>query len=338
MVSNVVITVTVVVCTMSVTLAAQAQPFDTASAIAAQAVRVPAEEKKRRVEGGLKEMRAALRRATDLLKDARVAKDIVMLNCVNEKLTQTKGLLKISEQASVKMYEGMAAGDQQEVNHQFTKITIAHQKVLVLRFEVDQCVGERALHKTTIEIEGPPGASDHLWVVYGSALLHQSTLRALELLRPVAFNLGLGIVPGRGSWLVSVVVQTNSSHRTQQVVRNGQLVSAGISPLYVGVGLTAQHMFDTVSFGPYVRGAFGIHPNLDGAFDATQIAFGGQLNTTLFWRSRFNVGLVLNVGGVHDAVGAYTKNVSGIGSVAVEETSAWGAEFSAGLQLRYAVN
>lgn len=115
------------------------------------------QEKQRRVEESLSDLRDALRRVTDILAEARSSKDIVQLNCVNEKLTQLKGLLKISEDASVKMYDAIASGTEDVINHEFTKIVVAHQKGMALRAEAEQCVGELSVYSgdtdITVEID-----------------------------------------------------------------------------------------------------------------------------------------------------------------------------------------
>ena len=118
---------------------------------------VPTEEKQSRVEGMLAEQRQIMARVTNLLKEARSAKDIVQLNCINEKLTQIKGLLKISENASVKMYEAISGNQEDIINHEFTKITVAHQRCVTLGAEAEQCVGEIAVYtgqtEVTVEID-----------------------------------------------------------------------------------------------------------------------------------------------------------------------------------------
>lgn len=115
-------------------------------------------DKRTRAEQMLVEMREALQRATDVLGEARASKDVVQLNCVNEKLVQIKGLLKIGEQSSVRMYEGVAQDASDVVNHEYTKLAVAHQRTLVLRSEADQCVGESTIYTgdTEIEVEVDP--------------------------------------------------------------------------------------------------------------------------------------------------------------------------------------
>jgi len=121
------------------------------------AASVPLEEKQSRVESMLAEQRKILARVSTLLKEARAAKDIVQLNCINEKLTQIKGLLKISENASVKMYEAISNNQADIINHEYTKISVAHQRCVTLGAEAEQCVGEIAVYtgqtEVTVEID-----------------------------------------------------------------------------------------------------------------------------------------------------------------------------------------
>src|SRR5688572_831719 len=62
---------------------------------------VPDSEKIRRSAEALTKMRQSLKEVIGKLEEARNSKDVVKLNCVNEKLTRIKGLLRISEQADV---------------------------------------------------------------------------------------------------------------------------------------------------------------------------------------------------------------------------------------------
>lgn len=123
--------------------------------------KIPIDEKKSRTEAMLVDQRQALARASEILAEARSSKDIVQLNCVNEKLTQIKGLLKISEQASLEMYEAIANNASDLINHEYTKIVVAHQKSQILKAEAEQCVGESSVYAgdTSVEVllEGDGG-------------------------------------------------------------------------------------------------------------------------------------------------------------------------------------
>ncbi|MBK8010992.1 MAG: hypothetical protein IPK13_06550 [Deltaproteobacteria bacterium] len=119
---------------------------------------VPIVEKRVMVEKSLGEQRDALARVTVLLREATDRKDMVQRNCVDDKLTSIKGLLRISEEASVKMYEAIADNVEDLINHEFTKISVAHQRTKRLRAEAEQCVGESSVYSgdTDVEVEVDP--------------------------------------------------------------------------------------------------------------------------------------------------------------------------------------
>jgi len=112
-------------------------------------------EKLDRATGYLGEMKGVLGHVLRLLKDAREEKDVIKVNCVNEKLTNIKGLIRISEQAEMTLQEALAKGEKDTATHEFHKISISHQKIKILRTEAEQCVGELAfaVGKTTVEVE-----------------------------------------------------------------------------------------------------------------------------------------------------------------------------------------
>jgi hypothetical protein len=114
-------------------------------------------------------MKAALKLVLGRAEQARNEKDVVKLNCVNEKLTQIKALLKVAEQADVALHESLAAragaGEAE-----FSKVAITRTKVDRLRREAEECIGQLAYmvdQKTTVEVEQPaglPGAGTDLGV------------------------------------------------------------------------------------------------------------------------------------------------------------------------------
>jgi hypothetical protein len=105
---------------------------------------VPDSQKISRSAADVAQMQAALKVVLTKLEDARNTKDVVKLNCVNEKLTQVKGLLRISEQSDVALQEAVAKKDQATADHEYTKVTIANSKVDQLRGEAEQCIGQLA--------------------------------------------------------------------------------------------------------------------------------------------------------------------------------------------------
>ena len=105
---------------------------------------VPDAQKLSRSSAAVSQMRATLKVVLGKLEEARNTKDVVKLNCVNEKLTQVKGLLRISEQSDVALQEAVAKKDQSTADHEYTKVTIAQTKVEQLRSEAEQCIGQLA--------------------------------------------------------------------------------------------------------------------------------------------------------------------------------------------------
>jgi hypothetical protein len=102
-------------------------------------------------------MKSAMKSVLQRVEDARNEKDVVKLNCVNEKLTQVKGLLKVAEQADVALNEAVARKDE-AADTEFQKISMARAKVDGLRGEADQCIGQLAYvvdSETTVEVEQP---------------------------------------------------------------------------------------------------------------------------------------------------------------------------------------
>ena len=120
------------------------------------------QQKLAQADDHLGRMRQVLKQVTGRLEEARTEKDIVRLNCINEKLTQIKGLLKVSEQADIALQESVARRDE-AADAEFQKIAIARAKVDQLRAESEECMGHLAFavdEKTTVEVEQPKDLPD----------------------------------------------------------------------------------------------------------------------------------------------------------------------------------
>ena len=116
---------------------------------------VPDEEKSVRTRRAVDSMRGALSKVLRYLEEAREQRDVLKLNCVNEKLTAIKGLLRVSEQASVTMMEALATKDVTVAQHEYEKIMIAASKTEELSAESEVCIGELAVYsgQTSITVE-----------------------------------------------------------------------------------------------------------------------------------------------------------------------------------------
>jgi hypothetical protein len=125
---------------------------------ATDASKIPDPEKVKTSADSVGRMRGALKDVLQKLEEARNTKDVVKLNCVNEKLTQIKGLLRISEQSDVQLQEAVARKETATAEHEFTKVTIARSKVEQLRAEAEQCIGQLAFRtdeNLSVEVEFP---------------------------------------------------------------------------------------------------------------------------------------------------------------------------------------
>jgi hypothetical protein len=87
-------------------------------------------------------MSQVLQRVQGLQETARRQKDIIKLNCVADKLVQTKVNVSIAEQALTSLQDNVARADEGGRTHEFTRLTIINQKVTVLGAEAENCIGE----------------------------------------------------------------------------------------------------------------------------------------------------------------------------------------------------
>ncbi len=114
---------------------------------------VPDRDKPQKSRQHVERMREVLGKVLKYLEDARDDKDVIKLNCINEKLTSIKALLKISEQADVAMQEGLARRNAEVVQHEFEKISIAAMKCDQLLAESEVCIGELSVFAGDTEVE-----------------------------------------------------------------------------------------------------------------------------------------------------------------------------------------
>lgn len=103
-------------------------------------------------------MQTTLRRVVSLQEKARKQRDIIMLNCVNDKLLQVKGYLAVNDQAISSLNEVIAKGDDAGRGHQLARVAILHQKVTVLGTEAENCVGQDLSYvgASRVEVEISP--------------------------------------------------------------------------------------------------------------------------------------------------------------------------------------
>jgi hypothetical protein len=106
----------------------------------------------------VKKMQETQRRVMQLQSKARKDKDMVKLNCVNDKLTQLNGHMVVTNQSMSTLALDIAKSDDTARQHEFTRITILYQKVVTLGTEAGQCIGEDVSYvgATRVDVEIDP--------------------------------------------------------------------------------------------------------------------------------------------------------------------------------------
>ena len=129
-----------------------------------EAASLSTDEKLARAGVGVDGIRDTHQAALVRLQAASEKQDILQLNCVRDKMAAIKGLLKIAEQADVSLKEAAVKRDEELINHEYTKISIASARAENYRVEVEECVGEASQYtgQTILEvnIEGDERSDD----------------------------------------------------------------------------------------------------------------------------------------------------------------------------------
>lgn len=104
------------------------------------------------------QMSSAQKRAEDLIEVARKKKDVVKLNCVNDKLDQIKAYNTLAGRTMENLTTANQRNDDPARRHEYTRMSILNQKVTVLKTEAENCVGEDASYvgETKVDTEVDP--------------------------------------------------------------------------------------------------------------------------------------------------------------------------------------
>jgi hypothetical protein len=92
-----------------------------------------------------------------LVAQARKAKDVIRLNCLMDKLAQLKANLAVADNGLQSLQDAITRRDEGASVHEYTRVTIVHQKAQVLGAEGQACVGEDLSYvgATRVEVEHP---------------------------------------------------------------------------------------------------------------------------------------------------------------------------------------
>ena len=88
---------------------------------------------------------------------ARKEKDVIKLNCINDKLLQIKALRNIIDGAKYDFDAAIASSSADEQQYQFTRVTLTTENIRQLREEANACAGEipDVLGETQVGWTGP---------------------------------------------------------------------------------------------------------------------------------------------------------------------------------------
>jgi len=105
----------------------------------------------------ISEMETMHVRVLALQASARKAKDVIKLNCVNEKLLAVKQLLNIADKAQNDLTEAIASSDRDAEVHQYSQVKLAHERSTAERDEAEGCIGEEIVFigPTQVTTNGP---------------------------------------------------------------------------------------------------------------------------------------------------------------------------------------
>lgn len=106
----------------------------------------------------VQKMQGVLKRGEKQRQTAQEQKDLVKLNCLNEKMNQATAHVKDAERALSDLGDAVVRSDTTGRLHEFSRIRIFYQKVLVLQAEANSCAGEDAgfVGPSQIEVEVDP--------------------------------------------------------------------------------------------------------------------------------------------------------------------------------------
>ncbi len=106
------------------------------------AERLSASETLQHAKDYVSKMQETVRDIAQLQEQAKKQKDVIKLNCVNDKMVQVKGHMAVADTAMGNFNEAMGKGDDDGRRHEYQRVGILYQKVLVLGTEARNCVGD----------------------------------------------------------------------------------------------------------------------------------------------------------------------------------------------------
>lgn len=137
----------------------EAAPAADEEAVKAEAAKMSDQEMTAKTEGTLTKLRDIRKYVQNLLDQARKAKDIIKITCLNDKLTQINVNIRTYEDRMQSLSNAIKTGDKASRNHEYNVLVVIENKVVNLRMEAETCIGEAEgyLGKTEVQVTAPKG-------------------------------------------------------------------------------------------------------------------------------------------------------------------------------------
>ncbi len=87
-------------------------------------------------------LEAATNKILGLIEAAQSRKDVILLNCLNDKLISLRGLLKVAEDGKLNLQEAIARENADLQEHNYRKVAIAADQSRLIIAEAEACVGD----------------------------------------------------------------------------------------------------------------------------------------------------------------------------------------------------
>jgi hypothetical protein len=133
------------------------KPKENLPEVTAPAAKISPDKMRENAGQMMDELREMLGRFVELRKFARQSKDVIKLNCVNDKMLLFKQLVNVAEEAQTNLAESIAAGDEPARYHFYGQIVLSKEKGGGFRSEAEGCIGAEInfLGPTQVKVEGP---------------------------------------------------------------------------------------------------------------------------------------------------------------------------------------
>ncbi len=118
------------------------------------------------------ELDAAMTDVISLIEAASATNDVILLNCLNEKLGLLKGLHKVAQDAKIDLAEAVARENADLQEHNFRKAFIARDQGQAIAAEAEACIGQVGTSfpgqtRMVVRYEGSEGADDDFGAAEG---------------------------------------------------------------------------------------------------------------------------------------------------------------------------